>query len=240
MQELVYKQGQAGITKASVSITFNNSDKSRSPVGYEQCDSITVTRQIVIGGKNKYMINGSVAQPTRVQNLFHSVQLNVNNPHFLIMQGRITKVLNMKPPEILGMLEEAAGTRMYESKKEAAMKTLQKKELKVQEIDQLLEEEILPTIEKLRKERGEYMKWASANDTLERLRRFCVAIEFCEAEEASENAQKDANALKDEVDLHLAKSMEAKCMASEIDQKIQEAIKIREAQCGEQLSHSSF
>ena len=34
------------------------------------------------------------------QNLFHSVQLNVNNPHFLIMQGRITKVLNMKPPEI--------------------------------------------------------------------------------------------------------------------------------------------
>ena len=28
----------------------------------------------------------------RVQNLFHSVQLNVNNPHFLIMQGRITKV----------------------------------------------------------------------------------------------------------------------------------------------------
>ena len=43
---------------------------------------------------------------SRVQNLFHSVQLNVNNPHFLIMQGRITKVLNMKPPEILSMLEE--------------------------------------------------------------------------------------------------------------------------------------
>ena len=193
LQELVYKQGQAGITKASVSITFNNADKSRSPVGYEHCDQVTVTRQIVIGGKNKYMINGSVAQPTRVQNLFHSVQLNVNNPHFLIMQGRITKVLNMKPIEILGMLEEAAGTRMYESKKEAAMKTLTKKELKVTEIDQLLEEEILPTIEKLRKERGEYMKWASANDTLERLRRFCVAVEFCEAEEEmEEDAQMQA------------------------------------------------
>lgn len=27
----------------------------------------------------------------RVQNMFHSVQLNINNPHFLIMQGRITK-----------------------------------------------------------------------------------------------------------------------------------------------------
>merc|ERR1712159_11853 len=122
LQELVYKQGQAGITKASVSVTFNNEDRSRSPVGYEHCDRITVTRQIVIGGKNKYMINGATAQPTRVQNLFHSVQLNVNNPHFLIMQGRITKVLNMKPPEILDMLEEAAGTRMYENKKEGALK----------------------------------------------------------------------------------------------------------------------
>ena len=60
------------------------------------------------------------AQLQRVQNLFHSVQLNVNNPHFLIMQGRITKVLNMKPIEILGMIEEAAGTRMFESKKQAA------------------------------------------------------------------------------------------------------------------------
>ena len=39
-------------------------------------------------------------QNNRVQDLFRSVKLNVNNPHFLIMQGRITKVLNMKPPEV--------------------------------------------------------------------------------------------------------------------------------------------
>jgi structural maintenance of chromosome 2 len=40
----------------------------------------------------------------RVGDLFQSVQLNVNNPHFLIMQGRITKVLNMKPPQVCGRL----------------------------------------------------------------------------------------------------------------------------------------
>lgn len=86
---------------------------------------------MVVGGRNKYLINGHNAQVNRVQNLFHSVQLNVNNPHFLIMQGRITKVLNMKPPEILAMIEEAAGTRMYELKKENALKTIEKKEKKV-------------------------------------------------------------------------------------------------------------
>lgn len=85
----------------------------------------------MIGGKNKYLINGHAVQASQVQNLFHSVQLNVNNPHFLIMQGRITKVLNMKPHEILGMIEEAAGTRMFENKKQAALKTIEKKSAKV-------------------------------------------------------------------------------------------------------------
>ena len=33
LSELVYKQGQAGVTKASVTIVFNNEDKQNSPVG---------------------------------------------------------------------------------------------------------------------------------------------------------------------------------------------------------------
>ena len=86
LQELVYKQGQAGITKASVTLVFNNEDTSRSPIGYEEYDKITISRQVVLGGRNKYLIQGHSAQVNQVQNLFHSVQLNVNNPHVLIMQ----------------------------------------------------------------------------------------------------------------------------------------------------------
>ena len=91
-------------------------------------------RQIVLRGKNKYLVNGHNVPQKVVSNLFQSVQLNVNNPHFLIMQGRITKVLNMKPPETLSMIEEAAGTRMFEDKKEAAIATISKKEKKLEEI----------------------------------------------------------------------------------------------------------
>jgi structural maintenance of chromosome 2 len=45
-QELVYKNGQAGVTKATVSITFDNRDKKQSPLGYEHYDEITITRQV--------------------------------------------------------------------------------------------------------------------------------------------------------------------------------------------------
>lgn len=187
LQELVYKQGQAGVTKASVTIVFNNQDTKSSPVGYEQYEQISVARQVVIGGRNKYLINGHTAQVSQVQNLFHSVQLNVNNPHFLIMQGRITKVLNMKPPEILGMIEEAAGTRMYENKKQAALKTMMKKEKKVDEINTILADEITPTLEKLRAEKTHYLKWAANNTEMERLQRFCIAFDFQKAQDALKN-----------------------------------------------------
>ena len=187
----------------------------------------------------------------RVQNLFHSVQLNVNNPHFLIMQGRITKVirlaraaaaclplvdrdprkayeqvLNMKPPEILGMLEEAAGTRMYESKKENALKTLERKQIKVDEINkvccsaggqagacssahahicthtlsslqvsrnlttcttdrwaQVLNEDILPALKRLKREKGTYLQYQTAEQTLDRLTRFVAAHRYVTAQQ---------------------------------------------------------
>jgi len=44
LQDLVYKNGQAGISKATVSITFDNADKEQSPIGMEAHDEITVRR----------------------------------------------------------------------------------------------------------------------------------------------------------------------------------------------------
>ena len=131
LQDLVYKKGQAGITKASVQLVFKNTDKKNSPHMYEELDDIIVMRevwrcgsvrrrwlrrrrssesmllysgkplmcvcvslhlQVKAGGGTTYRINGKKAEANQVQQLFHSVQLNVNNPTFLIMQGRITKV----------------------------------------------------------------------------------------------------------------------------------------------------
>lgn len=178
LQDLIYKRGQAGVTKASVTIVFDNRDKDKSPIGFEEYASISVTRQIVLGGTSKYLINGHRAQQQTVQNLFQSVQLNINNPNFLIMQGRITKVLNMKPVEILSMIEEAAGTRMFEDRKEKAGKTMAKKEMKVREIEGLLKEEVEPKLEKLRGEKRAFLDFQQTQSDLERLTRLVVAHDY--------------------------------------------------------------
>ncbi|XP_020385364.1 structural maintenance of chromosomes protein 2 [Rhincodon typus] len=232
LQDLVYKNGQAGITKATVSITFDNSDKKQSPLGFETHDEITVSRQVVIGGRNKYLINGVNANNTRVQDLFCSIGLNVNNPHFLIMQGRITKVLNMKPPEILSLIEEAAGTRMYECKKLAAEKTIEKKEAKLKEIHTILEEEITPTLQKLKEERSSYLEFQKITREIEHLTRLYVAYQFVCAEETKLRSAEDLKSMQDNITKLQETNADCEKKVKEISKEVNELEKIRDEEVG--------
>ena len=179
-----------------MTICFDNRDKKKSPIGFEEYAQISVTRQIVLGGTSKYLINGHRAQQQTVQNLFQSVQLNINNPNFLIMQGRITKVLNMKPVEILAMIEEAAGTRMFEDRRDKAFKTMAKKEMKVQEITELLKDEIEPKLEKLRTEKRAFLDFQQTQSDLERLTRLVVAHDYVRNKEKLKQSVADLETKK--------------------------------------------
>ncbi|CAI4222231.1 unnamed protein product [Auanema sp. JU1783] len=195
MNALVYKSGQAGVNKATVTITFDNKDKTCGPLGYSSYDEIIVRRQVVVNGRNSYTINGSAITNAKVSDFFRGVGLNVNNPHFLIMQGRITKVLNMKPHEILGMVEEAAGTKMYEAKRISALSTIQKKEAKVDEINKLLQDQIKPTVERLKADRVNYNEWKKCERDIESAQRKLAAFVYQDSLRASEQLEEQSKEL---------------------------------------------
>ncbi|XP_015608206.1 structural maintenance of chromosomes protein 2-like, partial [Cephus cinctus] len=234
LQDLVYKSGQAGVKKASVTITFDNRDRNASPMGYEHFEEITVTRQVVIGGKNQYMINGSNVPYKRVQDMFFSVQLNVNNPHFLIMQGRITKVLNMKPVEILSMIEEAAGTRMYETKKQAAIKTIERKDMKLKEFNDIMTEELGPKLHKLKEQRSQYVEFQRIEKELEHCRRICIAWKYLTTFVNSEKAE-SVQALKDQLETKEKSIEDFKDETKTIEEQLVEITKQRDAENGAKL-----
>ncbi|KIW66394.1 hypothetical protein PV04_05730 [Phialophora macrospora] len=228
LQDLIYKRGQAGVTKASVTIVFDNSEKSTSPIGFEEYAQISVTRQIVMGGTSKYLINGHRAQQTTVQNLFQSVGLNINNPNFIIMQGRITKVLNMKAAEILAMIEEAAGTRMFEDRKEKAVKTMAKKEMKVVEIEGLLREEIEPKLDKLRGEKRAWLDYQKTQSELERLTRVVVAADYVRAGEKMKTASQEHEAKRAKVTHLEENAIKLKREIENLDEDSQRVRAVRE------------
>ena len=84
----------------------------------------------------------------------------------------------MRPKEILGMVEEAAGTRMFEERKDKAKNTMSKKEKRVDEITALLAEAITPKLDTLRAERRAFIQYQKAGTELERLARVLRAYEW--------------------------------------------------------------
>ena len=131
------------MVRASVTIIFDNRDKASSPLALVGEDRIVVTRQ-VFDGKSKFIMNGRTEQADKMRQLFMSVSLNINNPHFMVMQGRIAQVIQMKPLQILSLIEEASGTSMYENRKLSSLKLIMKKQLKVDEIQSIVMQEITP------------------------------------------------------------------------------------------------
>lgn len=105
----------------------------------------------------------------------------------------------MKPPEILSMIEEAAGTRMFETKKQAALKTIEKKQMKVEEISRVIEDDIGPKLLQLRGEATSYQEWSSNNGELERLEHMCLAHNYVLANEKVQNSEKQQDEMKSSI-----------------------------------------
>ncbi|EKM76313.1 hypothetical protein AGABI1DRAFT_63367 [Agaricus bisporus var. burnettii JB137-S8] len=232
-QDLIYKRGQAGITKASVTIVFDNTDtqnKDQMPAGFANQPQITVTRQFSLPNTTKWLLNGHKTTQQAILNMFQGVQLNINNPNFLIMQGRITKVLNMRPQEILGMIEEAAGTKMFESQKDRARKTMGKKEKRVNEINEQIREEIAPKLNKLRGEKKVYIEFTKAEKELEKIGRVLRAWEYSEAQDRVAEKEVEIDEAKKEkkgVEADMKKASK-ECQQAEKD--LNDVVKKREAE----------
>jgi structural maintenance of chromosome 2 len=138
------------------------------------------------------------------------------------LTGRITKVLNMKPNEILGMVEEAAGTRMYETKRVAAIKTIEKKQMKVDELNAVLAEEITPTLERLRGEKQNYLKWSKNNADIERIERFVIANEYSKANKALEHNVEGVTEMRQQMEDYQRKASEGREKLKEKEAEIEE------------------
>lgn len=98
------------------------------------------------------------------------------------------------------MIEEAAGTKMYEIKKQQVQKTMEKKDQKFSELKAILNDELAPKLDKLRAERIKYMEFKRVERELEHLLRLYQAWEYfaCQGRTkvAQEELEKEENQVK--------------------------------------------
>lgn len=97
------------------------------------------------------------------------------------------------------MIEEAAGTSLYETKKEATTKLIEKKEAKVKEIDSLLSEEVAPKLDKLRKEKAAYTQFQKIGRDIEFFTRVSVSFKYLKQKEVIQDVEKKLHDLEKQI-----------------------------------------
>ncbi|KAF9763675.1 Structural maintenance of chromosomes protein 2 [Nosema granulosis] len=143
-----------------VTLVLSNTEKEKSPPGYRDYDEITISRFLDSTGKSKFYLNNHGCSNGTVAKLCASIGINSEKGEsfFIIMQGHITKVLNMKSKEIGTLIEETAGTRSYTKEKDKALQVLEKKEIKLKDVRDAMERRISPFYDRLLEEREAYIE----------------------------------------------------------------------------------
>ena len=128
---------------AEVSIIFDNED-GRCPAEYSSFSEIMVTRRLFRSGESEYAINKVTCRLKDVIELFLGTGVG-SKAYSIVEQGKVDELVNAKPEERRGLIEEAAGTSKYKSRKIVAEKKLERTQqnlLRVTDIVREIERQI--------------------------------------------------------------------------------------------------
>ncbi|OOQ90575.1 Chromosome segregation protein sudA [Penicillium brasilianum] len=133
-QALLHEGSGSAVMSAYVEIIFDNSD-DRFPTGKPEL----VLRRTIGIKKDEYTLDRKNATKNDVMNLLESAGFSRSNPYYIVPQGRVTALTNMKDSERLVLLKEVAGTQVYEARRAESLKIMQETNSKRAKIDELLD-----------------------------------------------------------------------------------------------------
>ncbi len=138
------KKAQLG--SAQVSIYVDNS-RHKIPIDY---DEIVITRKIYRNGEGEYLINGSQVRLIDVVDLLAKIGVGQRS-YCIINQGMADQILNATALERRAIIEEAAGVKEYQVKKERSRRKLKTTANNLERVSGLLKE-IEPHLRMLRRQ----------------------------------------------------------------------------------------
>jgi chromosome segregation protein len=121
--------------RAEVSLTLDNSS-GLLPVEFNE---VTLTRILFRTGESEYAINGVPCRLLDIQELLSDAGVG-RQQHVIVSQGQIDAVLNARPEDRRGIIEEAAGVLKYRKRKEKAQRRLDATEANLLRLQDLLRE----------------------------------------------------------------------------------------------------
>ncbi|PIP27757.1 MAG: hypothetical protein COX30_00190 [Candidatus Moranbacteria bacterium CG23_combo_of_CG06-09_8_20_14_all_39_10] len=110
---------KARLGSAQVTLYFDNADK-KIPLEF---DEVSITRKIYRSGEGEYLINGSRARLQDVVDILAKAGIGKES-YSIINQGMADAVFNVTPLDRRSIIEEVAGVKQYQIKKERSLRKL--------------------------------------------------------------------------------------------------------------------
>ncbi|MFZ2975428.1 MAG: AAA family ATPase [Candidatus Moraniibacteriota bacterium] len=137
---------KARLGSAYVTLYLDNSDK-RIPLEFEE---VSVTRKIFRSGESEYLINGSRVRLQDIVDILAKAGVGKES-YAVVNQGMADSVLNATPFERRSVIEDAAGVKQYQIKKERSLRKLDSTRQNLERAKELMEE-IKPHLKMLKRQ----------------------------------------------------------------------------------------
>ncbi len=163
---------------AEVTVTLDNAAR-RAPAHFNDAEELEITRRIERESGSIYRINGREVRARDVQLLFADAATGAHSTA-LVSQGRIGAIINAKPTDRRGLLEEAAGISGLHSRRHEAELRLRAAESNLARLD-----DVIVTLESqlqaLKKQARQAKRYRSLNDQIRRAEAVLIHLHWQEA-----------------------------------------------------------
>ncbi len=140
MQDVIFNgsTGRKPASRASVELLFDNSD-GKAAGQWSQYAEIAVKRVLTRAGDSSYHINNVQVRKRDMADLFLGTGLG-GDAYAIIEQGMISRIIEAKPEELRGFLEEAAGVSKYKERRKETESRLRDTRENLERVSDIREE----------------------------------------------------------------------------------------------------
>ena len=196
MSDIIFSGSKTrdALTKASVSILFDNSDHKLN----SEYSEVEVKRAIYKTGENEYFINNARVRLKDITDLI----LDVSSKFNIITQGNINALVDNKSSERRVLFENAAGVLKYKKRKEETLKKLESTKENITRLD-LIIKEVMSSLKPLEKQKKEAEKYLKYKNDLESIEVSLMASDITTFKEKYDSLKLDNIALKKEQEVNV-------------------------------------
>src|SRR2546429_9125411 len=163
-EELIFggSETRKALSHAEALLQLDNSSR-RPPIDFTE---IEVGRRLFRNGEAEYLVNRSRVRLRDLQDLLAGANL-ADNPFVVIGQGLVDQILALRPSDRRTVIEEAAGTRRLQLRREEALNRLKSADVELVRVNDILRE-IGPRVEALRDQAAKWNEYETIRNDLRR------------------------------------------------------------------------